>query len=42
MEVYKDFFVDQNELNSENSIAYFKDPVARTRSKYEDSLNTIE
>jgi len=34
MEVYKDSFVDQNELDSENSIPYFKDPVARTRSKY--------
>ena len=41
MEVYKDSFVDQNELDSENSIPYFKDPVARTRSKYETLMDPL-
>jgi len=41
MEVYKDSFVDQNEFDFENSIPYFKDPVARTRSKYETLMDPL-
>ena len=41
MEVYKYSFVDQNEFDFENSIPYFKDPVARTRSKYETLMDPL-
>jgi len=37
MEVYKDSSVDQNEFDFENN----KDPVARTRSKYETSMDPL-
>ena len=41
MEVYEDSLVDQNEFDSENSIPYFKNPVARTRSKYETLMDPL-
>jgi len=41
MEVYKDSLVDQNEFDFENLIPYFKDPIARTRSKYETLMDSL-
>jgi len=33
--------VDQDEFDFENLIPYFKDPVARTRSKYETLMDDL-
>ena len=53
MEVYKDSLVDKDEFDFENIISsdemklhskcipYFKDPVARTRSKYETLMDPL-
>ena len=41
MEVYKDSSVDEDEFDFENLIPYFKDPIARTRSKYETLMDDL-
>ena len=41
MEVYKDSSVDKDEFDFENILPYFKDPVARTRSKYETLMDPL-
>jgi len=41
MEVYKDSSVDEDEFDFENILPYFKDPVARTRSKYETLMDDL-
>ena len=41
MKVYKDSLVDRDEFDFENSIPYFKDLVARTRSKYETLMDPL-
>ena len=41
MEVYKDSLVGLDEFDFENLIPYFKDPVARTRSKYETLMDPL-
>ena len=41
MEVYKDSSVDEDEFDFENILPYFKDSVARTRSKYETLMDDL-
>ncbi len=41
MEAYEDSFVDKDEFDFENVILYFKDPVARTRSKHETLMDPL-
>ena len=41
MEFYKNSSIDNNEFDFENIIPYFKDPVARTRSKYETLMDPL-
>ncbi len=41
MEVYKDSFVVLNEFDFENNIPYFKNPIERTRSKYETLMDSL-
>ncbi len=41
MEVYKDSLDDKDEFDFKNSIPYFKDPVARIRSKYETLMDPL-
>jgi hypothetical protein len=41
MEVYEDSFVDKDDFNFENTIPYFNDPVARTRSNYETLMDPL-
>jgi len=41
MEVYKDSLVDEDEFDFQNMIPYFKDPIARLRSKYETLMDPL-
>ena len=41
MEVYKDSLVGLDEFDFENLIPYFKDPVARMKSKYETLMDPL-
>ena len=41
MDVYKDSFVSEDEFDFENTIPYFKNPVERTRSKYEILMDPL-
>jgi len=41
MEVYQDSSVDEDEFDFKYILPYFKDPVARTRSKYESLMDDL-
>ena len=41
MEIYKDSFVSEDEFDFGNILPYFKNPIDRTRSKYEALMDPL-